>query len=136
MSIYGPDMLNLEGYHRYMEAVLDTENLTLSYENTLDIDGFYEERRVIEAVILLDGTRLFQCFYVRDSGYTAESYAVFKRASGDTYSAVVAEMDPDFGFSYSSIIGKGDMTTTQMARDYSVTHVFTVENDEMSYQKK
>ena len=53
-----------------------------------------------------------------------------------SYDRTAPSSDSSENTSKSSIIGKGDMTTAQMARDYTVTHVFTVENDEMSYVKK
>lgn len=122
------------GDHAHLEATLDTKNLTLSYENTLERDGEIVDRTVLEVVILPDGTILFQFFhmenlYLYDS--SAREYAVFKRISGDSYSSIVADIGFDFDFTYNSIIGRGDMTTEQMARSHTplgIAHIFTVED--------
>lgn len=125
-----------KGDHMRLEATLDTKNLTLSCERILERDGQYIERAVTEAAILPDGSILFQRFIVGVNDVYGGRVAVFKRISDGSYSALVADIGTDYDYTYKSIIGRGDMTTEEMARGYAVTHVFSIENGEVSYEEK
>jgi len=124
-----------KGDHMRLKATLDTKNLTLGCERVLKRGGEYLERAVTEAVILPDGTMLLQRFIKGTDPVYGERLAIFMRISGGSYSALVAEIGTDYGYTYDSILGKGDMTAGEMARGCALTHEFTVENGKVSYTR-
>ena len=141
---HGTAMYN-PGDRAQLKAVLDTKEMTLCCESSLERNKEMFSRTVLEVVFLPDGTILSQIFHVEGSdGHTTNEYTVFKRISGNSYSCLVAmtadqDIDTiglDYNFTYESIIGKGDITTEQMAKGRMITHVFTVEKDKVSYETK
>lgn len=119
------------GDREFRMAVFDTKNLTLSYESNLIRDGQRIMRVVFKAVYLPNGTMLYQYYCVVDHELypiSTPTEAVFMRYDADSYSAIIAEMPENIDFEYSSIIGRGDVTTEQMAQGLTVTAVFTYQD--------
>jgi len=125
------------GDHMSLQALLDTKNLAMQRERILTRGAAYLECDLAEAVVLPDGTMLFQGFYLMGVHEVLDSSkAIFIRISGDSFSAVIANLGGDYNLSYDTIVGNGDMTTEEMSRGYAVASIITVENGELIYTMK
>lgn len=131
--------LNKAGDIYSEQGTLDISANTLVYESTTQREGKLFSRTVAEAVILDNGVHLFQYFHAAGSSTEnkpSTMTAVFKRYNKDEYSAVTAEFEGETDFTYDSIIGKGDIQTDAMAKNYTVNGVFTVKDGKAVFSKE
>ncbi|MCL2151155.1 MAG: hypothetical protein FWH50_02890 [Coriobacteriia bacterium] len=144
-SVYGSDSRWFEaainaGDQVFLEAKLDSKNLTLCCKITFTRAGRLVNKSEFEVVILPDGTRLFQFVHVEnlyEYNDFQSGYAVFKRYDNDSFACVVVETGWDPDLTLSSIIGRGDVSVEQMAGGFmgkGDTHLFKVENGKAYYE--
>ena len=134
----GFDPQNKKGDDVKEEGILDTSTNTLTYEYTVKRSGELIERLIEEVVILPDGTIIAQVFskkLPRDERFEDKGNAYFIRCEKDELVIIKADFEPDVNYTYSSIVGKGDVSPDDMSQGYKKVRKTTVRDDKANVEK-
>lgn len=134
---FSPD--DLKGDVKNTMGALYTKNNTLEQEEIIERDGQVISRTVCEIVMLPDGSYLAQIIQVpkkpADERLEHKGTAYFYYCGKDKLQMIVTRFEPDYTFSYESIIGNPDASLETMAEGYERIREYTIEGDEVDAKK-
>lgn len=134
---FSPD--DLKGDVKKAMGALDTKNNTLEHEDIIERDGQVIKRTVCEIIMLSDGSYLAQVLEVpkkpSDDRLEHKGTAYFYYCGKDKLQMIITRFEPDYTFSYESIIGKPDASLETITEGYERTREYTIEGDEVEAKK-
>ncbi|HHY64732.1 MAG TPA: hypothetical protein GX501_06770 [Clostridiaceae bacterium] len=131
----GFDPTDLAGDEKTIAGELDMKNDAYMQESVIKRDGAVISRSVTEIVRLPDGSFLAQYFYVpkkpEDSRREHKGTVYFYHCKKDKLEIIVAKFEPDFAFSYKSIVGDPGASIESMAAGYQKVREYVFTEDEI-----
>ena len=119
------------------EGNLDTSSNTLLLERTVERSGELLVREVAEVYMLTDGTFVAQILSKQAPQGNVEDKgnAYFVHCSKDELEIIKASFEPDVNFTYTSIVGKGNISPEDMSQGYVKIRKLAVRDDKASAEK-